>query len=255
MKAATSNIFGEVEKSRIGFAHDIDRENGKEEWLTPQFIINALGNFDLDPCAPIKRPWPTAKKHFTVEDNGLIKPWEGFVFCNPPYGPKTGDWLSRCAEHDNCIALVFARTETAAFHQHVWPKAKSLFFIKGRISFCHVSGKTGGGFWRTFRVDCLWRPGRPALARTGKVGRLVCGEQKIPKRIRPERIHWRMIRALYVQGKDGKYRFVAAFANDGDLWDGDVADTYAENLEQEGHTVLAVNNCALNKLPDVWSGQ
>jgi len=32
----------------------------KDEWLTPPDIIKALGPFDLDPCAPIVRPWPTA---------------------------------------------------------------------------------------------------------------------------------------------------------------------------------------------------
>lgn len=126
------------------FTHDRDLANGKEEWLTPPMIIQSVGPFDLDPCSPINRPWPTAQKHFTIEDNGLIKPWEGLVFCNPPYGPKTGDWLARCAEHNNCIALVFARTETMAFHRHVWPKARSLFFLSGRLSFFHVTGKMGG---------------------------------------------------------------------------------------------------------------
>lgn len=27
-----------------------------DEWLTPKYIIDALGPFDLDPCAPIQRP-------------------------------------------------------------------------------------------------------------------------------------------------------------------------------------------------------
>ena len=129
---------------RDGFAHDIDRDNGKEEWLTPPEIVRACGHFDLDPCAPIKRPWDTAKKHYTIEDNGLTKPWEGYVWCNPPYGPKTGEWLARCAEHNNCMALVFARTETAAFQKHVWPKARALYFLKGRVSFYHVDGRQGG---------------------------------------------------------------------------------------------------------------
>lgn len=49
------------------------RSSGKDEWLTPRPLIQALGEFDLDPCAPIKRPWDMAKNHFTVEDNGLEK--------------------------------------------------------------------------------------------------------------------------------------------------------------------------------------
>lgn len=46
-----------------------------DEWLTPQNILNALGPFDLDPCAPINRPWDMAARHYTVADDGLSKPW------------------------------------------------------------------------------------------------------------------------------------------------------------------------------------
>ena len=42
-----------------------------DEWLTPPEIIKALGPFDLDPCSPINRPWDTARKHYTIENNGL----------------------------------------------------------------------------------------------------------------------------------------------------------------------------------------
>jgi hypothetical protein len=31
-----------------------------DEWLTPPGILKALGQFDLDPCAPVNRPWDTA---------------------------------------------------------------------------------------------------------------------------------------------------------------------------------------------------
>ena len=58
---------------------------GKDEWLTPPELIRALGEFDLDPCAPINRPWPTAGGHFTREDDGLTKEWFGRVWLNPPY--------------------------------------------------------------------------------------------------------------------------------------------------------------------------
>jgi len=112
-----------------------------DEWLTPPDIILDLGPFDLDPCAPIIRPWATAKKHFTTEDNGLLQPWEGFVWCNPPYGNETVFWLNRLAIHNNGIALIFARTETKMFFQYVWPNAYSVLFIKGRLSFFSVSGK------------------------------------------------------------------------------------------------------------------
>ena len=48
-----------------------------DEWLTPPDIIRQLGPFDLDPCASIVRPWDTANKHFTINDNGLLQNWGG----------------------------------------------------------------------------------------------------------------------------------------------------------------------------------
>jgi len=115
----------------------------KDEWLTPPYILEALGEFDLDPCAPVNKPWDIAKNHFTIYDNGLMKSWSGRVWCNPPYGSETGKWLSKLAHHGNGIALIYARTETKMFFDHIWYKAIALFFLKGRITFYHSDGTPG----------------------------------------------------------------------------------------------------------------
>jgi hypothetical protein len=106
----------------------------------PPHIISALGKFDLDPCSPIHRPWPTAMHHFTLRDNGLAQPWFGRVWLNPPYGSETFKWMQRMAKHANGIALIFARTETHTWFESVWPKASAILFLKGRLAFCHVDG-------------------------------------------------------------------------------------------------------------------
>ncbi len=62
------------------------------------------------------------------------------VWCNPPYGKKTHLWLRKCAEHGNAIALVFARTETKMFFDHVWNSANAICFIEKRIQFYTVDG-------------------------------------------------------------------------------------------------------------------
>lgn len=116
---------------------------GKDEWLTPPELIKALGEFDLDPCSPIERPWDTAKNHYSELDNGLMMPWEGRVWCNPPYGDQAQYWLEKCAMHGDCVALTFARTETKMFFNCVWDKADAVLFIKGRLKFYHVDGKQG----------------------------------------------------------------------------------------------------------------
>jgi hypothetical protein len=111
------------------------------EWLTPPAIVQALGRFDLDPCAPVVRPWDTAAKHYTVEDDGLAQPWTGRVWCNPPFGREAVKWLRRMVEHGNGIALIPARTETAMFYETVWGGADAVLFIKGRPHFHYVDGR------------------------------------------------------------------------------------------------------------------
>lgn len=120
-----------------------ERNKSQDEWLTPPYIIESLGSFDLDPCSPIKRPWNTAKNHFTKKQDGLSQVWKGRVWCNPPYGTQTTKWLERCAKHKNAIALTFARTETKMFFEQVWSKADAVFFIKGRLRFYTVKGIEG----------------------------------------------------------------------------------------------------------------
>lgn len=124
-----------------------------DEWLTPPEIVNALGPFDLDPCSPIIRPWDTAKTHFSLptelfQPDGLSRDWSpyGRIWLNPPYGQQTGKWMMKLSYHNNGIALIFARTETKIFFDHVWYKADSILFIKGRLEFYFVDGtKSTGG--------------------------------------------------------------------------------------------------------------
>ena len=111
-----------------------------DEYLTPPEIIKSCGDFDLDPCAPIIRPWDMAKNHFTINDDGLSKEWNGRVWCNPPYGRQSVNWLNKCADYRNATALIFARTETNMFFDQVWDKAYSVLFIRGRLTFYDIYG-------------------------------------------------------------------------------------------------------------------
>ena len=143
---AAAGLFssvGETPAEKPYARHDGWNEGGKDEWLTPPSILSALGSFDLDPCSPVNRPWPTAAMHYTWKDNGLLKPWEGRVWCNPPYGLVINKWLARMAEHRNGIVMIFARTESEYWHKFVWPHADAYLFLRGRVRFCNVDGTVG----------------------------------------------------------------------------------------------------------------
>lgn len=111
-----------------------------EVWLTPPSWIKALGPFDLDPCCPAEMPWQTATLHYNESDNGLVKPWHGRVWLNPPFGRKAADWLMKLAAHGDGIALIPARTETVMFYESVWGKAQAVCFVKGRPHFHYPDG-------------------------------------------------------------------------------------------------------------------
>lgn len=121
----------------IGGHHKPNR--GKtDRWLTPIEIVQALGHFDLDPCG--ERSHPTASTIY--EDDGLRRGWFGRVWLNPPYS-EVGKWMYRLAEHGSGIALVFARTETR-WAQKVLPKASSVLFLAGRLTFTSPVIPTSG---------------------------------------------------------------------------------------------------------------
>lgn len=125
-------LFGSDEMSFV--ATDPSNHKGQTDtWLTPLWIIEALGNdFDLDPCGFTGHP--TAKKSYCLpEIDGLYEKWSGKVWLNPPYSDLE-IWLDRLANHGRGTALVFARTDTKWLQKHLrW--AESVYFMRGRVKF------------------------------------------------------------------------------------------------------------------------
>ena len=110
--------------------------------ITPKWIIDALGPFDLDPCAAYPRPWPCATKNIVEREDGLTCYWPKYktVWLNPPFNRYgVGAWITKLASHNNGIALLHARTETAWF-QPCWSRASGIFFLRHRVIFCKPDG-------------------------------------------------------------------------------------------------------------------
>ena len=120
--------------------HTLPNNGRTNNWLTPPELLRKLGRFDLDPCCPVDMPWRTADWMISTPADGLAEFWSGRVWLNPPYGEETGNWLSKLADHRCGTALVFARTETRMFREHVWPWCSAVLFIDGRLHFHRTDG-------------------------------------------------------------------------------------------------------------------
>lgn len=115
------------------------------EWYTPQDVIDRVISFfdviELDPCSNSNIPGEAnvpAIDYWTAKDDGLVQPWWGRVYMNPPYGDQVGLWVKRLVDFydarkvEGAIALIPARTDTAWF-SHLW--RFPLCFVRGRLKF------------------------------------------------------------------------------------------------------------------------
>jgi hypothetical protein len=108
-------------------------------WVTPKWIKDWLGDFDLDPATFDGHPWPFGKKNLSSQ--GLDIDWDGRVFLNPPYESRQiVGFMRKMAEHGNGVSVIAARVETKWFQDYVFGKAQAVFFPKGRIKFCKPNG-------------------------------------------------------------------------------------------------------------------
>ena len=116
-----------------------------DEWYTPKWLIDTLGPFDLDPCAPMNPPFEIAKETFNIETNGLLWDWgdrSKVVWLNPPYSSKLiRSFVEKLADHNNGIAIVVNRTDNLLFQEVIFPRAKSMIFMRHRVKFINPEGE------------------------------------------------------------------------------------------------------------------
>lgn len=149
--------------------------------ITPRWILDALGKFDLDPCAAWNQPWVTAKIQYAAPyADGLALRWHGRVWMNPPFDRRVvGQWVEKFFAHGNGICLLHARTETAWF-QPVWQHADAILFLRQRVKFCDEQGNEAKANSGAPVILASTDPENTArLIRSGIDGWLVYGKQRL----------------------------------------------------------------------------
>jgi len=111
-----------------------------DQWSTPQDFfdeINKEFGFKLDVCADGNNT--KCKLFLSKTEDSLNSDWssfDGWKWCNPPYGKEISIWVQKASEERNVVALLPARTDTRYFHNYIYNKQNTeIRFIKGRLKF------------------------------------------------------------------------------------------------------------------------
>lgn len=143
----------EPERAAEALSHNHRAQGtGENEWYTPDVYLDAarevLGGFDLDPASSdTAQEKIKAAAYYTKDDDGLVQPWHGSVWLNPPYSqPLIMHFIERVCgayhsgEISSAIVLTHNYTDTKWF-QKAAESAEAICFTRGRIKFYSPRGE------------------------------------------------------------------------------------------------------------------
>lgn len=133
-----------------------------DEWETPHELFNGLeewwGIFNLDVCANESNK--KCKNYYTKKDNGLIQPWEGVVWCNPPYSNQK-PWIEKAIQttkedpSTHVMMLIPSKFESNYFTELILESGyvKSIFLIRGRLQYLQDGKKVGSPIFGSCLIE------------------------------------------------------------------------------------------------------
>jgi hypothetical protein len=145
-------------------AHNPDTS---DEYWTPPWVFEQMAiTFDLDVCTPPGGvEWIPAARHYSIEDDGLVQPWEGRVWMNPPYS-EAWRWVPRFVAHAHGVCLLpHAKSE---WHPMIWRAADAVVIADRRVNF--IGHRSNGEvmfplFFAAFGDECADAIGRLGFVR------------------------------------------------------------------------------------------
>ena len=128
-----------------------------DEHYTPKWLFDSMGiRFDLDVASPIGGSHVPADRYYTKEDDGLLQPWIGRVWMNPPYSLTT-PWVHKFIENGNGIALLVV--SKSKWFQTLWDTAEAIVPTPTNLKFVRPDGLLASISFQTFLFamgdDCV----------------------------------------------------------------------------------------------------
>ena len=147
----------------------VNAETTSNDHYTPKWVFDLLDvTFDLDVAAPVGGvPWIPALQSYSQADDGLVQPWHGLVWCNPPYSDIL-PWVRRLNEHRNGIALL-PHTK-GGWREEIWQRADGLVESKeiNQMLF-NYQGRSNKAVFPTLFIAAWGTTGLEAIAKLGRV--------------------------------------------------------------------------------------
>ena len=147
----------------------VNAEASTNDHYTPKWVFDLLDvTFDLDVAAPVGGvPWIPALQSYSQADDGLIQPWHGLVWCNPPFSDIL-PWVRRLNQHGNGIALL-PHTK-GAWREEIWQRADGLVESKeiNQMLF-NYQGRSNKAVFPTLFIAAWGTTGLEAIAKLGRV--------------------------------------------------------------------------------------
>ena len=133
-------------KSRLSSLHT---GVAKDDYYTPPHVFERLGlHFDLDVCAPPGGvAWLPAATHYSLNDDGLLQPWHGRVWMNPPFSNPT-PWMRKFIEHGNGVCII--PVSRGRWFTEAWDALDAMTVCPHGFSFIEPTGQKKQIFMPTF---------------------------------------------------------------------------------------------------------
>lgn len=155
------------------------RTNKTDDWLTPPELVRSLGGFDLDPCGSVRQSGDLAATVYRLpESNGLLLPWHGRVWCNPPFSQMKA-WVNRFTLHTNGIMICPARIRVQ-WARPLWETADAILYLKESVRWISQDGVSNLNDLFDFMLVGYGPANTEALRWSGLAGTLVTTRECLP---------------------------------------------------------------------------
>lgn len=150
---------------RTASAEKIQTQYSTDDYYTPKWLFDTMDvEFDLDVACPPQGPIHVpARRFYTQKENGLVQPWDGRVWMNPPYS-KPLPWVEKWLKHRNGMALL--PTNGGKWVKLLWESDARGIWL-GRLAFIRDGVERKGSSMNIV----LWAIGEENVEAASRLGR------------------------------------------------------------------------------------